>query len=400
MSLFLCASICLGLLSVSKVIAASAFLFRLHLPMHGLKGRITLILPLSGRCPSLHKLIKAIGIQTLQPHKLIIAVESKNDPGYDHAQKIATQATFPIEIIIAGLTNRCAQKCWNQIAAFDRLDGLDDVIIFLDADIEPQPSWLSLLATPILAGKADLVTGYRWHRISCNRLTQHLVAFIDRGIAILPSPARAQLTWGGSLALSNKTLAKLNLPVLLSSTLSDDCAIGLHAYKLGLRVLTRRLLRVPSSSYNNFTSAWNFGRRQYQIIHLYRTGLWYLALTTLTIRLCSWMMLFIGIYKFPEFMAVLLLLSLFSLSTTILQQKIAQRLGVSDSRPARYRQLIVSLLEPLITLIHWSMIAAASYTKIVRWGHVSYKINKNDDIEVLTRTPWKKGNCNEEKETL
>jgi hypothetical protein len=388
MSVFIFTSIILGLFLLTKIITATAFLYRLQLPKHSLPGRITLILPLSGRCPTLETLIKSLTTQSLQPCRLIIAVESKNDPAHDRAQKLADQTSFPIEVITAGFANHCAQKCWNQIAALRQLDDLDDAIIMLDADIDPQPSWLSLLATPILEGKADVVTGYRWQRIVRNSMTEHLVAAIDRGIAILPSIDQARLTWGGSIALSRRAINALNLPVLLSSTLSDDCTIGEHAGRMRLRVLNRRVLRVPSPCCNNFASAWNFGRRQYQIIRLYRIGLWRLAAATLTFRLCAWIILFIGIFSFPKLMTAYLLLSLLCLSATVQQQRIASRLGLSDDIPVKLGQLTVSLLEPLITLIHWSMIAAAYYTDTITWGHVRYKINKNGGIEVQERKIW------------
>ena len=398
MNVFLFAIIILVLFALTKVIATAAFLFGLRFPKHNLEGRITLVLPLSGCCLTLEKLIRAIAIQTVQPRRLIIAVESTDDPAYGRAQEIAVQAGFPIEVIVAGLTTRCAQKCWNQIAALQYLDGLDDAIILLDADIEPQPNWLALLTTPILAGKADVVTGYRWCRVVRNTFTQFVMATIDRGIAILPSLKQAHLTWGGSIALSHKALNALDLPVLLAATLSDDCAIGAQAGDLGLRVLSRRLLRVSSPCYDNLVSAWKFGRRQYQIIHLYRPGLWRLAMATLTIRLCSWILLFVGIGCFPRFMIALFPLLLLSVTVTVLQQKIAHRLGLSDKLSVMGGQLTISLLEPLTTLIHWSMIAAASYTKTIRWGHICYKTKKNNDILVIARVPWKNFDNQETKE--
>ncbi len=395
--LFLLASSVLGLLSFVKLVAAIAFCFRLQLPQQGLKGRITLLLPLSGSCPALLDLMQALGAQTLQPYKLLIAVESTDDPAYVHAREAVAKAGFPVEIYIAGPADHCGQKCWNQIAALRRLDGKDDAVVLFDADIEPQPFWLSLLATPILADKADVVTGYRWNRINRQTFTQHLVAVIDRGIAILPSLDRAQLTWGGSIALSTRALAALDLPALLSRSLSDDCSIGMQTHCLGLRVLTRRLLRVPSRPENNFFSAWNFGHRQYQIINVYRKSLWHLALTTLTVRLCSWGAIFLTFSTVNQLMATLFILLMLSLTVTALQQAIARRLGMHDDLPTICGQCAFTLLEPLTTLIHWSIIAVAARTTDIRWGHIHYRIHAPDNIEVVSRSPWECSSNNNTK---
>ena len=168
MSLFLLASAVLILFSLAGIVATAAFVYGLHLPKSGNEGLVTLILPLTGACPSLPGLIAMLNAQSLQPHRLIIAVESTQDPAYRCAQEVMCSAGFSVDVVIAGLASKCAQKCWNQIAALQRLDGRDDAIILLDADIEPPPWWLSVLASPVLAGKADIVTGYRWHRTTAS----------------------------------------------------------------------------------------------------------------------------------------------------------------------------------------------------------------------------------------
>ena len=389
MTLFLLASVLLLLLTLASIVAAATFVHGLHLPKSGYKGRVTLILPISGACPSLPQLIANLNAQSLQPHRLIITVESKQDPAYLCAHKAMCNAKFSVDLVIAGLANRCAQKCWNLIAAIHQLDGHDDAIILMDGDIQPPPWWLSVLASPVLAGKADVVTGYRWH--CANRLTpaHHLIASIDRGIATLPSLRCANLTWGGSLALSPSALAALDLPILLSRVLSDDCTIGSQAAALGLRVLTRRLLRVPTPPHKDIASAWNFGQRQYQIIHIYRPGLWALALGTLSIRLLAWTTILASfVDNAPTTTPVLLVLAILSLATVALQQQAAGRLGLRDNLHCYLGQMACALLKPLIDLFHWTLVAAAWRTYNLRWGHVHYQIKAQNCIQITDRISW------------
>lgn len=386
--LFLFAGATLVLLLLIRVAAAAAFLVGLRMPDSGLAGRVTLVLPLTGTSTFLPTLIHALSNQALQPRRLIIAVESVEDPAWNQASQACTQASFPVEICIAGLTEGCSQKCWNLIAAVRRLDGEDDVVVFFDADIVPQPAWLSLLATPILAGKADMVTGYRWTHIRPDAFSHHLVAAVDRQIAMLPALQRFRLVWGGSMAFSTSALTALDLPNLLSRTLSDDCTIGSQARQLGLRVLTRRLLRVPSHPPNSFSAAWRFGHRQYQIIHLYRPSLWWLALVSLTLRLSAWILVFTTFPTRSQVILLVLVVLLIDLIALWLQQVAARRLGVEDAKPVQRVQWLVVLAEPLLTGLHWSMVMAAGWTRIIRWGHVQYKVDGPDAVEVLARTPW------------
>jgi hypothetical protein len=388
-NLFLLASAVLILLSLIGVVAAASFVYGLHLPKSGYKGRVTLILPISGACPYLPQLIAKLNAQSLQPHRLIITVESKQDPAYLCVQKAIGNAKFSVDLIIAGLANKCAQKCWNQIAAIHQLDGNDDAIILMDGDIQPPQWWLSVLSSPVLSGKAEVVTGYRWHSVNRLAPAQHLIASIDRGIAMLPSLRCANLTWGGSLALSPSALAALNLPVLLSRVLSDDCTIGAQAAALGLRVLTRRLLRVPTPPHKDVTTAWNFGRRQYQIIHIYRPGLWALALGILSIRLLAWGIILASLAdKATDTSFVLVALICLNLTTVALQQQAAGRLGLRDDLPCCLGQIVCALLRPLIDLFHWTLVVTAWRSKNLHWGHVNYRIHGQNCIQIANRISW------------
>jgi len=388
MMLFLFAGATLVLLLLIRVATAAVFLVGLRMPDSGLAGRVTLVLPLTGTSFFLPTLLHALSVQTLQPRRLIIVVESMDDPAWNQASQACTLASFPVEICVAGLAERCSQKGWNLIAAVRLLDGEDDAVVFFDADIMPQPSWLSLLATPILAGKADIVTGYRWAQIGSKVLSHHFVAVIDRQIAMLPALQRFRLVWGGSMAFSASALAALDLPNLLSRTLSDDCTIGLRACQLGLRVLTRRLLRVPSHPPDTFFAAWKFGHRQYQIIHVHRPGLWWLALVSLTLRLSAWVLVFATFSSLMQLILLLLVVLLIDLIALWLQQVAARRLGLEDAKPVQRVQWLVTLAEPLLTGLHWSMVMAAGWTRIIRWGHVQYRVDGPDAVEVLARTPW------------
>ena len=157
-ALIYAAALLVSLLSLTAAIVFWKFLGK---PRKQLATRATLILPLTGAGWNLERLLAALGAQTLAPRRLLIAVESEQDPAYRRALALSHNRDFPVEVVVAGLADACAQKCWNQIAALRRVDAQDEAIVLLDADIAPPPWWLSAVVTPLVDGSADIVTGYR-----------------------------------------------------------------------------------------------------------------------------------------------------------------------------------------------------------------------------------------------
>jgi hypothetical protein len=375
------------LLSVLGLWGALIFLRRLRLPKAHRSGSVTLILPLTGQAPGLESLLQALEGQSLAPRRLIVSVESMQDPAYRRVAELAAGRGFPIEMVVAGQATHCAQKCSNLIAALRRIDAQDEAIVFLDADILPPRWWLSALVTPLLDGSADVVNGYRWPIIAAPTVAAHLAAGIDRAIALLPRLGSLRLTWGGSLGFSRRSLEALELDRILAATLSDDCSIGEHAAALGLRVLTRRALLVPTPISGGLTSVWRFGRRQYQIIRIYRPALWGLAFCALSARLLAWGLLLAHLDRAGARLAVGALIAI-ALAGFVVQALVARRLGVADGLGVRLGQGLLAVLKPVVDLFHWSLVVAALAAGTVRWGHVTYGVSGPYEVTIRTRVPW------------
>lgn len=373
--------------AAAGLLAGLVFLARLSRPRAQRAGTATLILPLTGEAAGLAVLLRALEAQTLPARRLLICVEGRHDPAYARASQLASSARLPIEILIAGEASHCAQKCCNQIAGLARVDADDEVVVLFDADIVPPPWWLSALVTPILDGSADIVTGYRWPQIHARRFGSQLAAAIDRGIALLPRLAAFPVTWGGSLALSPRALEELDAARLLAGTLSDDCSIGTQAAALGLRVLTRRALLVPTPASDGLAALWLFGRRQYQIIRVYRPQLWWLALVALSSRVSAWAVLLANLEQWWARLATLALLAL-ALAAVLVQALVGRRLGMADPLAATVLQGTLALCRPLVDVFHWSLVLAASDARIVRWGHLSYRVSGPRQIAIASRRRW------------
>jgi cellulose synthase/poly-beta-1,6-N-acetylglucosamine synthase-like glycosyltransferase len=191
--------------SLWSVALAALFEMRLRIPDDRVTGRVTLILPATGPLPGLEDLLHALSGQTLKPERMIVTIEAADDPAFARVITLAEHfPQFSIELVVAGLSSLRSQKCTNLLAALARLNAEDAYVVLLDADIRPQPWWLSALVAPLAAGRADIVSGYRWPVAAKLTLGSALVAGIDRAVAVLPRLPQTRALWGGSLAVTRQ----------------------------------------------------------------------------------------------------------------------------------------------------------------------------------------------------
>ncbi|MGR7996288.1 MULTISPECIES: glycosyltransferase [unclassified Xanthobacter] len=387
----LIALVVLGVIvSVLSVFTAARKLLWLHLPTEPASARVSVILPLTGPAPHLPHLLARLAAQTLRPRRLIVVVESQDDPACAAARAAAPDAGFPVEIVIAGPAVDQAQKCHNQQAALRHIDAHDEIIVCMDGDIRPHPTWLSALVAPIRNEDFDLVTGHRWQQVAAPRLGAHLIAAIDRAVTLTPRLDRdsTRVVWGGSMAISVAAAARMDFAGSLDHTLSDDLSIVTRAAEAELRVVTRGALFIASPSDARLGPAWRFARRQYQICHIYRPWLWRLALTLIGTRLLAWIAATALLGMGHPFGVAIVLLCGLGLAKQYLVARVADRVGIADPAAVRLGQLALGVIQPVTDVFHASVILAAVWTRHVRWGHVLYEVQAPDRIRVKERRPF------------
>ncbi len=359
---------------------------RLRLPRRHAHGQVTLILPLTGPAPGLEALLAALAAQTMPPRRLVVAVESAEDPAHARVQALVPGCPFPLQLVLAGRAEHRAAKNSGLIAAAALVDAADDAVVLLDADIRPQAWWLSALATPVIEREYDAVTGYRWQLLPGRGVIGHLVAWTDRLSAVLLRPEAAGLVWGGSLALSPAALRRLDLPALLDRALSDDLAIGLALRALGFRLLTRGAILVPTPAEGNDAAQWHFMRRQCQIIRTCRPGLWGQTTQGALALLMGWATA-VALLPDPAALAGLLALSAAGLLRAVCQHAMAARIGAPDEARGLLAQCLIGLLPPLADGFMAVLCLSTLRTRRIRWRHVEYEVHGPFAVQVRRRFP-------------
>jgi Glycosyl transferase family 21 len=383
-----------GFDALAAVAFAAWFAARLRVPGGPVEavGGATLVLPATGRLDGFEDLLKALAAQTLPARRLIVTVESADDPAHARVTALAERhGGLRIEVVVAGLSARRGQKCTNILAALARLDAGDAYLVLLDADIRPQPWWLAAMVGPLAEGAADIVNGYRWPMPGRAAPAAALVASIDRGMAVLPRVERARTMWGGSIALTRRALAALDLPLTIGRTLTEDLPIGDRAAQAGLRVLIRRAIRAPTPLDGNLRELWRFGRRQYQLIRLYRPGLWSWAALSVTTDLLARLALIAtaaagGASGFAR--TALVGLAILGSIAVELRVGIGKRLGAPDRVATRLWQHLFAWAILPAPLFHASAIWGGLVTSPVRWAHIRYAVDRSGRVTAVSRRPF------------
>ena len=346
-------------------------------------GKVSLILALRGDQPGLAALFATLAAQEFSARRLIIAVESAHDPALARARALAAMLPFPLECVIAGEAEATAQKCANLAAAMALIDEADDAIVVMDGDIRPQAYWLGCLVGPVLDGRYDIVTGYRWLQPGGAGWMVQAIAWLDHAVALLPRLQGIAVLWGGSTAYSAAALCQLDLPQLYARQLVDDLSAGLKARALGLRILTRRALLVPLPSASR---GFGFYRRQFQYGWHYQPAAPAIALAATTLHAFGILLLleasFSGNALAPLCLAMILLLRLASLQCHL---RVAEKIAAPMTATERRRQTMMALLPVVSVPILLAIILSSVAARRMRWRDIAYDIAGPEQLSVAWR---------------
>lgn len=351
---------------------------------------LTLLIPVTGGGVDLARLASSISAQWLTPQRTVFIVESVDDPAYGRLKQVLAQLPGHAEIFVAGLATASAQKSHNLARALDHHDDGSRIIVLADADILPQPHWLADLVQPLVRGKADMVSGYRWAMPMDCRAGTLVGAWTDRAIASLPKPPWYILAWGGSLGFTPGTPAEIGAVPVLEKAVSDDISLAHAARRKGIDVLYRKRLLVPTPVSHSLAAVIRFGARQYQMLRLHQRAIWWTALpmVALAVVLKSWLWWHAVTSAF--WLQVLVAFLAATYATYALRLLRARRLEcwTVGSRRAEAALLLVPLFGPVADAVNLAALLAGWSVARVDWAHCSYELDSEGRVVAIERRPW------------
>jgi hypothetical protein len=333
----------------------------------------TVVFAATGPLPGLERLRDALVSQSVGPAAVIFAVECESDPAFARLGEVFADFPAPVEVLVAGEAVGGGQKSRNLAQALDHPLARRGYLVLADVDIAPTSDWLANLMRPLEVDFADIVTGYRWPIPGDGRLATLVGTWIDRGIAALPKPGG--LVWGGSVALTAATAARIDLADHLRQEISDDLALAKLAHAKGLRVLFRGSVLLATPFAHDFHSLLEWGKRQYQMTRLYAPSVWAMAAAITIVNLAGSVAMLALAATSPAWLGAYGALMLLALASDRERRGQARAAGIEVAATAQERALRGwALALPLIHLVHLAAIVAALDGRTIRWGHWVYRM--------------------------
>jgi len=337
-----------------------------------------LIIPVRGVPPHLAEMWRGIGAQSYRPSRVIFGVESADDPACAALRALAGGP--PLEIVVAGPTTKRAQKVHNMLAALAALKDSDETVIFADADIVPTEHWLARLTKwRIGDDSVDAVSGYRWLLPTDNRWSTAFIAAINASVATTTRIHRLNLAWGGSIVLSRKAIAALQLERYWDHAVLDDLPLTRAVWAHGGIVRSPRdaLLRSPVSY--SWREGIAFGRRQYLFLRLHMPLHWTIAAATVTVPVVGWLVaLPLAAAGDPGALSVIGAAIVLNQARAHFRAQVPHKI-LGAEIPARAAQLD-RWGTPLVVLFHAVLIWSTLFGRRIVWASRIYRVDGRGQV--------------------
>jgi cellulose synthase/poly-beta-1,6-N-acetylglucosamine synthase-like glycosyltransferase len=247
--------------------------------------RTVVIVAIKGVNDLTPRFLEALCDQHYPAYRLVLAVESPLDPVLLLIESLRSTLTAKrsLDVIIAGVATDRAQKVHNLLAALRTLRDEDRIVVFADADILPDPEWLSQLTRPVAIGEVAASTGYRWQLPIDRHWPSLIVAAADLSFATAARSWRWNVCWGGSTAVDRSALDQIDIQSVWEHAASDDLTLTAALRAKGLKINAPVHVLVPSPIAHTWASLFRFARRQYLLIRVYAPRHWLFAGWTLCI---------------------------------------------------------------------------------------------------------------------
>jgi hypothetical protein len=147
--------------------------------------RVVVVVAVKGHDPEFDEFLVRLFEQDYPAFRVIFAVEAATDPAVPAIEKCRAIAPDRVTLVVAEQRADEGQKTTNLRAAVATLTPDDEIVVFADADIWPEPDWLARMVAPLAGGEADVVSGFAWLIVKDNRLSSYALTAMAASIATI-----------------------------------------------------------------------------------------------------------------------------------------------------------------------------------------------------------------------
>jgi ceramide glucosyltransferase len=350
--------------------------------------RVAVVVAVKGHDVEFDEFLVRLFEQDYPAFRAIFAVESTSDGAVPAIEKCRTIAPDRVALVVAEQRKDEGQKTTNLRAAVATLTPDDEILVLADADIWPEPDWLSRLVAPLVEGEADVVSGFAWLIVRDGRLSSYVLTAMAASVATIPRLPLLNPAWGGCTAMAQETFRDLNVAEDWRGTLSDDLQLTNVVQHAGGKIRAPReiLLRTAIKT-AGFAEISAEAKRWFMLVRVYMPATFWLTLGGMSFSALGWIVAVLGTLALQRgaaavLAAALILNVLRSLGRARLVTRLWGKAGLAENK--HYLRLD-PLLSPLATILNavygWSAVGMTRTT----WAGITYEINGPREVQVLER---------------
>jgi hypothetical protein len=350
--------------------------------------RAAVIVAVKGHDPEFDECLKRLFAQDYPAYRMIFAVESERDPAVAAIEPYRRGAPERATVVVAGLAEREGQKTTNLLAAVARLAADDEMLVFADADIWPEPDWLRRLIAPVVEGQAEIATSFSWMLVKDGKLSSLVLAGMGASVATIPRLPLLNGVWGGSVALRQQHFHDLDMTRHWRGTLSDDLHLTNIAQAAGDRIaVPRELLLRTAINTKGFGDVITGARRWYMLVRVHLPVAYGATVLALSFVALGWILALAGALSGHGIAQLVLIAALaLSLLRTAGRWLLVKRLwgdaGVTENLPYLKFDWLLSPLAVLVSaLCGWS----ALFMRRTTWAGITYELRGPKDVTIVSR---------------
>ena len=192
--------------------------------------RVLVVLCARGNDPSFAECLESLEQQSGERLQILLVTDHSEDPAVAEYQRhVARHPETQIRQLVAPLEfETCSLKCQSLAYAVAEHGAPADVLLAIDADVVPSPTWVRQLQAALDAPRsdrsvADAAFGNRWFQPATGAWGSWL-RYVWNAAAIVQMH-HYRIPWGGSLALRREAVEKTQLVKIWRRALFEDVLI-------------------------------------------------------------------------------------------------------------------------------------------------------------------------------
>jgi glycosyltransferase involved in cell wall biosynthesis len=361
--------------------------------------RAAVVLCVRGRDPTLERALRSLLAQAYADYRVEVILDHPHDAARQVLDRAAAEfdPERRLRISILGQAHTtCGLKCSALAQAIESLGNDVEVVVLVDADVNPNEHWLSRAVAPLADPTVGVVSGYQWFEPARHSWAAMVRSIWNAG-ALVPTAILAN-PWGGTAALRLADIRRSQLVRIWRQAIIEDGPLREALAAIQLRPLFHpdliNINREPCdwSYVNSYITRMMTWARMYEprfaltITHMITSAGGFLACCVgFVAALLSGSVVagLLGVALVVRWLVTVVAFGVIRRAVAVRAQRRGERLGSLGL--AGWFQVL--LLVPLCDIGHGWWMLRAMFARRVAWRQIHYELRGRGRVKMLGYAP-------------